>query len=104
VEFIELPTFVRLAQGILTDEDIRALQNFLLEQPDKGNVIAGVGGIRKLRWGFGKRGKRSGVRIIYYHVPRIQTIYLPTMYSKNEKTDLAVAEKRALLEIIKVIR
>jgi len=66
--FIELPPFERYRQDYLTDEGYRNLQNFLLLTPKAGDVIAGTGGLRKLRFGDPKRGKgkRGGLRVIYY--------------------------------------
>jgi hypothetical protein len=66
--FIELPPFERYRQDYLTDDEYQNLQNFLLLTPKAGNVIAGTGGLRKLRFGDPKRGKgkRGGLRVIYY--------------------------------------
>ncbi len=57
--FIELPPFERYRQDYLTDDEYRNLQNFLLLTPKAGNVIAGTGGLRKLRFGDPKRAKAS---------------------------------------------
>jgi hypothetical protein len=66
--FIELPPFERYRQNYLRDDEYRNLQNFLLLTPKAGDVIAGTGGLRKLRFGDSARGKgkRGGLRIIYY--------------------------------------
>ena len=66
MEFIETPTFTRLVTALLSDEEYRALQNELLEDPERGDLIQGGGGIRKLRFALRGRGKRGGVRVIYY--------------------------------------
>mgnify|MGYP003495265226 CR=1 FL=1 len=49
MEFIETPTFTRLLASLLTDDEYRALQNVLVENPARGDLIPGGGGIRKLR-------------------------------------------------------
>ena len=66
MEFIETPTFTRLVTALLSDEEYRALQNELLEDPERGVLIQGGGGIRKLRFAARGHGKRGGVRVIYY--------------------------------------
>ena len=58
------------------------------DNPDAGDVIPGSGGLRKLRWRLAGRGKRGGLRIIYYRVVSTEQIYLLYVYAKNEQTDL----------------
>jgi hypothetical protein len=58
--FIELTPFVAFRKEFFTDEDLRALQNVLLETPDAGDLIRGGAGVRKLRWSAQGRGKRGG--------------------------------------------
>ena len=65
MEFIETPTFTRLLASLLTDDEYRALQNVLVENPARGDLIPGGGGIRKLRHALPGRGKSGGVRAIY---------------------------------------
>jgi len=64
--FIESKIFTRLLHNYLTDEEYRIFQGHLSVAPESGDIIRGTGGIRKLRWGRGGKGKRGGVRIIYY--------------------------------------
>ena len=64
--FIETNVFTQLAATLLDDEDLRGLQNLLLEKPDRGPVFTGTGGLRKLRFALPGRGKRGGARVIYY--------------------------------------
>lgn len=62
--FIETTIFTRLHKDYFTDDTYRALQNFLMESPGAGDVIQGAGGIRKIRWGCGNKGKRSGMNYL----------------------------------------
>ena len=64
--FVETPIFCRRVQEYLDDDEYAELQTFLAERPDAGNVIKGSGGMRKLRWAGSGRGKRGGLRVIYY--------------------------------------
>ena len=64
------------------------MQQALAGRPDVGDVIPGSGGVRKLRWGATGRGKRGGVRIIYYLRPRADEIWMLTIYAKNEERNI----------------
>ena len=72
----------------LTDDEYRELQATLIERPEAGPVIAGSGGVRKLRWRAPGRGKRGGYRVIYYVKPAQRTIWMLTMYPKNVADDI----------------
>src|SRR5260363_170045 len=65
MEFIETPTFTRMVTALLSDEEYRTLQHALVENPARGDLIKGGGGIRKLRHAVQGRGKSGGVRVIY---------------------------------------
>ena len=98
VEFIETPTFTALIADYLEDDEYRALQSFLAAEPEAGDVIQGTGGFRKLRWADRRRGKgkRGGLRVIYYYLLADTQIWLMTLYDKGEAADLSAAEKRLL--------
>lgn len=66
MRFVETPVFTRAVTSLLSDEEYRQLQLALLIRPEQGALIRGSGGLRKLRWGAQGRGKRGGVRVIYY--------------------------------------
>ena len=100
--FIELPTFERYRQYYLADNDYRNLQNLLLLSPKAGDVIAGTGGLRKLRFGDPSRGKgkRAGLRIIYYWYEIKLQFWLFTIYDKDEMSDLGQKERKALMYLL----
>ena len=83
------------------DELLRALQNDLLESPDRGDAMPGCGILRKYRFSDRKRGKgkRGGARIIYLYVVIAARIFLIRCYAKNMKSDLTVDEKKQLRQI-----
>lgn len=96
--FVELPPFARYRTSYLDDEGFRALQQQLLAQPDKGDVIQGTGGLRKLRFADARRGKgtRGGLRVIYYWWLGGDQFWLFTLYDKDEASDLSSDERKAL--------
>lgn len=66
VTFVETKLFTRLVHEYLSDDEYSALQQTIADSPDVGSVIRGSGGVRKVRWRLAGRGKRGGVRVIYY--------------------------------------
>ena len=105
--FIEVPTFTAKWRELgLTDEDLRELQKVLLQNPKKGDSIAGTGGLRKIRIPMENRGKgkRSGARVLYVDVEIKELIYLINVYSKDEKDDLSEEEKTAFKAVIKFLK
>jgi hypothetical protein len=80
----------------LDDEDLRRLQNTLLDNPKTGSVIPGGNGTRKMRYAIGSIGKRGGVRVIYLDVEKRMTIYLLIAYPKSVKADLTPQDKKAI--------
>jgi hypothetical protein len=101
VEFIETPTFTRLLVDLLTDDEYKGLQNLLTENPERGPVIKGGGGIRKMRYALPGRGKSGGVRVIYYWLRDDGQIYLLLIYPKSKKDDLTDRETALLREFVK---
>ena len=98
MEFIEGPAFTRHLSQYLDDEGYKALQNDLARNPQAGDVMPGTGGFRKMRWADPRRGKgrRGGLRIIYYDFAQDHQIWLMTVFDKNEASDLSPKEKKAL--------
>ena len=66
ISFVETKLFTRLVQEYLSDDDYAKLYQALLADPEAGAIIPGSGGVRKLRWGIAGRGKRGGIRVIYF--------------------------------------
>ncbi len=99
--FIELTPFVAFRNEYWTDDDLRALQSFLLVRPDAGDVIRRGSGLRKLRWAAQGRGKRGGARVIYYWQTEQEHIYLIYGYVKSERDDLTPQQIKLLTELLK---
>ncbi|MCX9066439.1 type II toxin-antitoxin system RelE/ParE family toxin [Citrobacter portucalensis] len=97
--FIELQGFSKRRPLLLPDDEFRAFQETLIENPEARDTIAGTGGFRKIRWSRSGMGKRSGIRVIYYNVTRKGRIYLALLYPKNEQDDLTEEQKRVLMHL-----
>lgn len=82
--FVETRLFTSLVQQYLSDDEYSALQREVMANPEAGDVIRGSGGVRKLPWGVAGRGKRGGLRIIYYLRTRQGEVWMLTLYAKNE--------------------
>lgn len=94
--FIETPVFTEDVKQLLTDEDYREFQEYLAAQPLAGDIIQQTGGLRKVRWSTGRKGKRGGVRIIYYYVTSASQIRLLLIYKKGIQDDLDSEQKKIL--------
>jgi mRNA-degrading endonuclease RelE of RelBE toxin-antitoxin system len=81
--FIETRLFTRLVDEYLSDDEYLELQAALVQNPEAGAVIPETGGVRKLRWGVSGRGKRGGLRVIYYLRLRAGAVWMLTLYPKN---------------------
>lgn len=101
--FVELPAFARYRAGYLDDEAFRGLQNELMKNPEAGEVIEGTGGLRKLRFADRRRGKgkRGGLRVIYYWWMVGMQFWLYTLYDKDEMADLTAKQRRDLKAMLK---
>ncbi|NEV62021.1 type II toxin-antitoxin system RelE/ParE family toxin [Thiorhodococcus minor] len=98
--FIETSLFSRLVARYLTDDQYAALQAALMLHPDAGDLVPGSGGVRKLRWSGSGRGKRGGLRIIYYWRNRSGQVWLLTLYAKNDQSNIPPHVLRAIAEEI----
>ena len=98
--FIETPPFERVRQDYLDDDEYRFLQMALMANPATEDLMRGSGGIRKIRWAAAGRGKRGGLRVIYYRVSRRNHVLLLTMYRKSEISDLTPAQVSALRALL----
>lgn len=101
--FVELPAFAKYRSEYLSEEAFRGLQNFLMATPEAGDVIEGTGGLRKLRYADATRGKgkRGGLRVIYYWWVSGAQFWLFTLYNKDEMVDLSPKERKLLKDLIK---
>ncbi len=87
----------------MQDDEFRAFQEILINDPEAGDTISGTGGFRKIRWSRPGMGKRGGVRVIYYNVTKKGRIYLALIYPKNEQDELNQEQKKMLRQVADLI-
>ncbi|MBU1922803.1 MAG: hypothetical protein KJ710_00870 [Candidatus Omnitrophica bacterium] len=101
MEIVETPIFTRKIKDVLPDDEYSKLQWALVINPEAGALIPGAKGLRKLRWVIPGKGKRGGLRIIYYWYVRDETIYMLLPYKKSEQEDLTKEQMKILNEYVK---
>jgi hypothetical protein len=101
VVFLETPVFTRRIRELVDDEDYRQLQVRLLLDPEAGDLIAGSGGLRKVRMAVHGRGKRGGARVIYYWIRPGSQVYMLLAYAKNERDELSEEQLRTLRSLVR---
>lgn len=99
----EVPEFISRAGKLLTDQEKQDLVDYLASHPKAGVLMEGTGGIRKLRWRRGGRGKSGGVRVIYYFHSEAMPLYLLTVFVKHEKANLSKAERNELAKLVRIL-
>jgi len=101
--FVELPAFERYRPNYLDDDAFLALQNLLMKYPEAGDPIQGAGGLRKLRFADARRGKgkRGGLRVIYFWWVAGLQFWLFTLYDKDEMADLTPQQCKVLKAMVK---
>ncbi len=101
--FVELPAFERRRADYLDDDAFRELENLLMKHPEAGDLVPDTGGLRKLRFADARRGKgkRGGLRVIYYWWNAGFQFWLFTLFDKNEMADLTPQQRKALRAMIK---
>jgi hypothetical protein len=104
--FIETGEFTEWVRAYLADDDLAAMQRELLADPEKGVVMPGCGGLRKLRIADPRRGqgKRGGARVIYLHIEERNQIHLITVYGKDQKDDLTAEDKKFYRQLVQVLK
>jgi len=100
VTFVEAPLFSRLLPGYMDDDAYTMLQWALALHPEAGAVIPASGGVRKLRWAGSGRGKRGGLRVIYYWRRSASEIWMLTLYAKNEAENIPAHVLKAIKQEI----
>jgi hypothetical protein len=101
---VETRHYAARAEKFLSESERDALIDFVAFAPLRGDVLVGTGGIRKVRFARGGRGKSGGVRVIYYLYTTEKPIYLLEIFGKNEKANLSAAQRNALAKVAAEIK
>lgn len=104
VTVAETPEYIRCATRLLSLEERLEIVEYVAANPKVGDLMQGTGGVRKLRWGRGGRGKSGGVRVIYYFHSGAMPLYLLTIFGKNERANLSQAERNELVGVVGILK
>ncbi len=104
VTFIETSIFTRRIAELISDDALAEFQTEIAQNPEKGPVIEGTGGLRKVRWNLKGKGKSGGIRIMYLLLQIHDVIHLVFVFAKSESDNLAADEKKQLKKIVEAIK
>jgi len=93
---VETAAYLADAKKLLTDDERASVVDMIAANPACGEIIQGGGGVRKVRFAIGNKGKSGGVRVIYYFHSEVFPAFLLMVYAKNMRTDIS-AEQTAVL-------
>ena len=96
--------YERQARRLLTELEIAAMEASIAADPEAHPVVSGTGGLRKARWGRQGKGKRGGVRVVYYYWFSDNEVYMLFMYAKNEQADMDAAGRKAAKKFVEDLK
>lgn len=100
---VELPEFIKKSDKILSDDERNNLIYYLSLHPKSGVILKGTGGIRKLRWASKGKGKSGGLRVIYFYYNADLPLFLLTLFSKGERTNINNSKRNELAKLTEVL-
>jgi mRNA-degrading endonuclease RelE of RelBE toxin-antitoxin system len=100
----ETKVFERAASNCMSQQERSDFTDFIAQHPLKGDRVRGTGGLRKVRWGPGNRGKSGGLRVLYYYMDDNSPLYLITVWDKSNKLSLSGNQKKKLKKLAKAIK
>jgi hypothetical protein len=103
ITVVETKAFTASAKGRMEQREVDALIDVLATEPECGDLIRGTGGLRKVRFGAGGKGKRGSVRVVYYFHNDTMPVFLLTVFAKNEKDNLSRAERNTLAKVARTL-
>lgn len=101
---VEMPDFVASTRKMLEDDEREELVDFLSLNPVAGDVIAGTGGVRKVRWALPGRGKSGGARVIYFYHDMGMPLFLLDAYAKNERANISHADRNDYKRLVGILK
>jgi hypothetical protein len=99
----ETQQFQQRAAVRMSDDERQAFIQYIAAYPDAGVIVPATGGVRKVRWGVDSRGKRGGLRVMYYYHDEDMPIFLLTVFAKNEKDDITPSEKKVMRQLVSLL-
>jgi hypothetical protein len=102
--FIEHPTFTKQIKELLSDVEYASFQKDLAASPESGDVVPGLGGLRKVRMAAKGKGKRGGARVVYLLIPAPEVIFFFYAYTKGNIEDLSPEQKKRLKAAVETIK
>lgn len=103
ITLVETQSFQREIDRLMSQQERTELFNHLAFHPEAGEIIQGTEGVRKLRWRYGNKGKRGGLRIIYYFRDLNMPLYLLALYTKGQKINLNMRERNQIKALVNVL-
>ena len=100
ISIVEVKSFSRDADRLLTQEALHSIVDFVALHPSAGDLIPDSGGLRILRWARDGKGKRAGVRVVYYFRDLNMPLYMLAIYGKGEKSHLSAGERRLMKKLV----
>ena len=97
-------TYERAVRKLISEADRQKMEEAIVADPGRAPLLRGTGGIRKLRWTGSGRGKRGGIRTIYFHHAGPEVIYILTAYAKADRDDLTPADRKTLSRLVTAIK
>jgi hypothetical protein len=104
MEIFTTKTYERAIAKLVAEDERNAMESAIAEDPIAAPVIPGTGGIRKLRWSGSSRGKRGGIRTIYFFHAGPEAVYLLTAYAKSAQEDLTPTDRKAWARLVATIK
>ena len=100
IEIVETSEFLRATKKLFSENEVALLRNYVAYNPEVGDVIPGTGGVRKLRWATGNKGKSHGARVIYFFRDLNMPLYLLTAYAKSTKINITARERSEMKKLV----
>ncbi len=104
ITIAELPSYINKIEKAMSRDEQDDIKSYLAINPEAGDLIEGTGGIRKLRWAIGNKGKSSGIRVIYYFYNKSIPLYIITAFLKKEKANLSKKERNELSSLVDILK
>lgn len=102
--FVEVDDFQVIIDSLKEEKLLETIQNDILRNPERGDLVKGSGGIRKFRVALEGKGKSGGIRVFYFDVPHKGVCYLLFILKKSESENITAMEKKELREVVQILK